>query len=58
MFTAYLHSNYGDVSSFARKNRIFCGIPTVVFLVNNSGGVFLLNVSGNARFFFCSLNYM
>ena len=34
-----------------QKKLIFCGISTVVFLVNNSGGVFLLSVSGNARFF-------
>ena len=27
------------------------GISTVVFRVGNSGGVFRLNVSGNARFF-------
>ena len=51
VFTAYLHCNFGEVSSFARKNLIFCGISTVVFLVNNSGGVFLLRVSGSARFF-------
>ena len=30
---------------------MFCGISTVVFLVNSSGGVFLLRVSGSARFF-------
>ena len=29
----------------------FMGISTVVFRVSNSGGVFPLNVSGNARFF-------
>ena len=34
-----------------RKNFVFCGISTVVFRVNNSGGVFLLRVSGSARFF-------
>ena len=33
------------------KNLIFCGISTVVFLVNNSGGGFLLKMSGSARFF-------
>ena len=33
------------------KSFIFCGIPTVVFLVNISGGVFLLRLSGSARFF-------
>ena len=54
VITAYLHCNLGDVSSFARKNFIFCGISTVVFLVNNSGGVFLLRVSGSARFFLLS----
>ena len=48
IFTAYLHCNLGDVSSFARKNFIF---STVVFRVNNSGGVFLLGVSSSARFF-------
>ena len=37
VFTAYLHSSRGDVSSFARKNFIFLGISTVVFRVNNSG---------------------
>ena len=41
----------GDVSFFARYNLLFCGISTVVFRVSNSGGVFLLNESGNARFF-------
>ena len=51
VFTAYLHSNCGEVSYFARKNLILCGISTVVFLVNNSGGVFLLRISGKARFF-------
>ena len=51
VFTAYLHYYLGDVSSFAKKNFIFCYISTVVFLVNNSGGVFLLRVLGNARFF-------
>ena len=51
VFTAYLHSNRGEVSSFARKNLMFCGISTVVFLVSNSGGVFQLGVSGSARFF-------
>ena len=30
---------------------IICGISTVVFRVNTSGGVFLLRVSGSARFF-------
>ena len=30
---------------------MFFGISTVVFLVSSSGGVFLLKVSGNARFF-------
>ena len=29
---------------------MFCGISTVVFRVSSSGGVFLLRVSGNARF--------
>ena len=51
VFTAYLHTNCGAVSSFGRKNFIFCSTSTVVFLVNNSGGVFRLSVSGNARFF-------
>ena len=37
-FTAYLHSNRGEVSA-------------VVFLVSSSDGVFLLRVSGSARFF-------
>ena len=30
---------------------MFLGISTVVFRVSNSGGVFRLKVSGNARFF-------
>ena len=51
VFTAYLHSSRGVVSFFARLNLIFCGISIVVFRLNNSGGVFLLSVSGNARFF-------
>ena len=51
VFTSYLHSNRGDVSSFAGYNLIFFGISTVVFRVSNSGGVFRLNVSGKARFF-------
>ena len=51
VFTAYLHRNLGKVSSCARKNLRFCGISIVVFLVNNSGGVFLDRVSGGARFF-------
>ena len=51
VFTAYLQCNLGEVSFFARKNFIFCCISIVVFLVNNSGGVFLLKVSGSARFF-------
>ena len=51
VFTAYLHLNLGEVSSCTRKNLIFCGISTVVFLVNHSGGVFLLRVLGSARFF-------
>ena len=51
VFTAYLHSSRGDVSSFARQNLMFCGISTVVFRVSNSSGVFRINVSGNARFF-------
>ena len=33
------------------KIFIFYGISTVVFRVNNSGGVLLLRVSGSARFF-------
>ena len=51
VFAAFLHSNWGDVSSFARANLIFFGISTVVFRVCSSSGAFLLNVSGNARFF-------
>ena len=51
VLTAYLHFNLGEVSSCARKNSLFCGISTVVFLVNKSGGVILLRVSGSARFF-------
>ena len=48
---AYLYSNFGCVSCFARKNLEFCGISTVVFLLNNSGGVFLLSASRSANFF-------
>ena len=51
VFFAYLHCSLGEVSCFARKNLIVCGILNVVFLVKNSGGVFLLRVSGSARFF-------
>ena len=51
VFTAYLYSNRGDVSFFARQNLIFFGISTVVFRVSSSDGVILLTVSGNARFF-------
>ena len=51
VFTAYLHCNLGEVSSFTRKNFVYCGISTVAILVNNSGGVFLLRVSGGARLF-------
>ena len=40
VFTAYLHSSRGDVSFSAKLNFIFLGISTVVFRVNNSGGVF------------------
>ena len=40
---AYLQSNRGVVSSFARKNIILCGISTVVNLVSNLGGVFRLS---------------
>ena len=32
------------------KNLIFCGTSTVVFLVNISGGVFLLRVLSSAKF--------
>ena len=41
-----------------KTNLIFCGISTVVFLDNNSGGVFLLSVSGKASFFPAVLNYL
>ena len=51
IFTAYLHSNCGEVSSYVRKNLLFCGISTIVVLVSNLGGVFRLRVSGSARFF-------
>ena len=49
-FFAYLHSNHGDDSSFARKNFMFCVIATVVFRVINSGGVFRQSVFFKARF--------
>ena len=51
VFTAYLLFNLDEISSCARKKLIFCGISTVAFLVNNSGGVFLLRVLGSARCF-------
>ena len=51
VFTAYWHSNCGDVSSFSKEIFIFCGFFTVVFFVINSGVVFRLSVSGNVRFF-------
>ena len=57
VFTAYLHFNRGEVSSFARKNLLFCDISTVVLLVNYPSGVFLLRVSGSARFFLLSKLY-
>ena len=44
VFTAYLHFNLGEVSTCARKNLLFCGISIVVFLVNNSGDVFLQSI--------------
>ena len=53
VFSANLHCNHGDISSFARKKLMFCVISTVVFLANKSGGVFLPRVSGSARFFSC-----
>ena len=56
VFTTYFHSNSGEVSSFARKNLMFCGISTVVFLVSNLGDVFLLRVFGSARFCSCCPN--
>ena len=37
---------------------MFLGISTVVFRVSNSGGVFRLKVSGNARFFLQSKLYV
>ena len=52
VFTACFHCNLGDISSFPMKRFVFCGISTVVFLVNNSGGVLLLRVLGSARLFF------
>ena len=51
VFTAYLHSNRSEVSCLARYDFLFCGISSVVFLVDCSGGVFLLRVPGSARFF-------
>ena len=54
VFAAYLQCNLGEVSSFARKNLRFCGISTVVLLVNNRACVFLLKVSGSASFFLLS----
>ena len=47
--TAYLQSNRGVVSSFAKKNLIFCGFSTVVILVSNLGGVFRLSAMENFR---------
>ena len=32
VLTAYLHSNRGKVSSFARRNLIICGFSSVFFL--------------------------
>ena len=51
VFTAYLNSKRGEVSSFERKYLKFYGNSTVVFLVSTLGGVVLLRVSGNTRFF-------
>ena len=39
VFTAYLHSNHGDLSC-KKKLNIFSVISTVVYLVSNSAGVF------------------
>ena len=47
VFTAFLHSSRGDVTSFARKNFRFAGIFTVVSRAINSGGVLPLGVSGS-----------
>ena len=47
--TAYLNSSRGDVSSFARKKFIFCGVFTVVFRLTSLGGVFRRSVSGKAK---------
>ena len=52
VLTAFLHSNPVIFRLLhEKKNLIFCGISTVVFLFKNSGGVLLLSVSGNATFF-------
>ena len=44
----YVYFHCGDLSSFARKNFIFCGVAKVVFRVTSSAGVFRLSVSGKA----------
>ena len=49
--SVYLFCIPGEVSSLARKNLMICGISNVVFRVKNSGGVFILRVSGSARIF-------
>ena len=58
VFTAYLRSNSGEVSCFARKNLILCGFSSVVFLVKNSGDVTQLRLSCSARFFLLSKLYV
>ena len=40
IFAAYLNCILDEVLSFAEKNLVVCGILTVVFTFNNSGGVF------------------
>ena len=48
VFTAYSHSNRGDVLSFPKKIFRFSGTSTVVFRFTSSGGVFR-SVSGKVR---------
>ena len=57
-FAAYLHCNFGDVSSFAGKSFYILWYFNCCFRVNNSCGVFLLRVSGSAWFFLLSKLYV
>ena len=56
IFTGCIHSNRGDVLSFARKIFTFCGVSTVDFRVQHLVGVFRLRPSGKAMSGLCLLS--